>query len=170
MTTVVPVPLRLHETQVCAEWVDYNGHMSEACYLEATGQAVDVFFRLLGIDDAYRAAGRSVFTRESHVHYVSEARLGEHLVVTLRMIDRDDRRMHIYCEILRNGELVAAVEQLLVHVDLGVRRSQPFPDDVRARLEDVFATHHQAPAPSLARGSIGIRRPAAAPSSQKSSV
>src|SRR5262249_46816161 len=57
----IPAPLRLHETTVGPQWVDYNGHMSEWCYLLVMGDSSDQFFRYVGIDDAYRAGGRSLY-------------------------------------------------------------------------------------------------------------
>ena len=36
--------------------------MSESCYLLAFGDSADAFFRLLGIDEDYRAAGHSLYT------------------------------------------------------------------------------------------------------------
>ena len=44
-------PLRLHETRVQPEWVDYNGHMTESRYLQVFGDSSDAFFRYIGIDD-----------------------------------------------------------------------------------------------------------------------
>jgi len=63
----VPAPLRLHRTTVEAAWVDYNGHMSEWCYLLVMGDSSDAFFRYVGIDDDYRASGASLFTVETHI-------------------------------------------------------------------------------------------------------
>ena len=35
--TVVPAPLDLYTCKVEQDWVDYNGHMTEAAYLTAMG-------------------------------------------------------------------------------------------------------------------------------------
>ena len=43
----VQVPLRLYETTVGPQWVDYNGHMSEWCYLLVMGDSSDAFFRYI---------------------------------------------------------------------------------------------------------------------------
>ena len=53
-------PLRLIETQVRPEWVDYNGHMTDSRYLQVFGDATDALLRAVGVDDAYRATGRGV--------------------------------------------------------------------------------------------------------------
>ena len=55
-------PLNRYRGVVLPEWVDYNGHMTEAAYLTAFGWASDVLFRCIGDDEAYRAAGHSFYT------------------------------------------------------------------------------------------------------------
>ena len=58
----IGLPLKLYECPVDPNWIDYNGHMTEASYLTAFGDASDVLFRYVGIDEAYRAAGHSFYT------------------------------------------------------------------------------------------------------------
>src|ERR1700692_4736943 len=60
-------PLRLVETHVRPEWVDYNGHMTDSRYLQVFGDATDALFRAVGVDDAYRESGRALYTVERHV-------------------------------------------------------------------------------------------------------
>src|SRR6202041_528472 len=57
-------PLRLLETVVRTEWVDYNRHLSDFRYGQIFGDALDVLFRSIGIDEAYRSAGRAYYTVE----------------------------------------------------------------------------------------------------------
>jgi acyl-CoA thioester hydrolase len=139
----IDAPLRLHEATVRPEWVDYNGHMSESCYLLVFGDSADAFFRFVGIDEDYRAAGHSLYTVQTHLHHRREAAEGELLACSLQLVDHDDRRLHIYHE-MRHGEtgvLLAAAEQLLVHVDMAAGRSSPLPADVRERVVAVHRAH-----------------------------
>ena len=55
------------DTTVRAEWVDYNGHMSDFLYGYVFGEAMDALYRSVGIDDAARRNGRMFYTAESHV-------------------------------------------------------------------------------------------------------
>ena len=75
----IDAPLSLYHCQVEADWVDYNGHMGESFYLYAFGWVSDALFRYVGIDEQYRASGRSFYTVESHINYYREASLGEPL-------------------------------------------------------------------------------------------
>ena len=156
----VEAPLTLYRTDVLPEWVDYNDHMSESYYLLVFGDAADAFFKLLGIDDDYRGAGHSLYTIETHIHHRLEVRQGEPLVVTLQLLDHNDRFVHIFHE-MRHGEtndLVASAEQLLVHVDMAAGRSTPMPASVQERLVSIRDAHRDLPTPAEVCRPMGIRR------------
>jgi acyl-CoA thioester hydrolase len=138
----VPAPLRLHETKVAAEWVDYNGHLSEWAYLLVFGDNADAFFRYLGVDDGYRAAGRSLYTAETHLRHLREARLGEPLRLTLQVLGTDAKRLHLAHEMTgAAGEPLATAEQLLLHVDTRAGKVTPFPARIAGRLRAIQQAH-----------------------------
>jgi hypothetical protein len=41
---MIDAPLALYESTAPADWVDYNGHMTESSYLLLVGKAADAFF------------------------------------------------------------------------------------------------------------------------------
>ena len=92
----VDAPLCLYRGTVEPDWVDYNGHMGESFYLYAFGWASDALFRYIGIDEEYRAGGRSFYTVESHINYYREASLGEPLRFTTQILDVDEKRLHLF--------------------------------------------------------------------------
>ena len=96
----VPAPLALYEVTVGPPWVDYNGHMSEWCYLLVMGDSSDAFFRYVGIDDDYRAAGHSLYTVETHIRNLHEVDEGDRLRLTLQVLGVDPKRVHILHEML----------------------------------------------------------------------
>jgi acyl-CoA thioester hydrolase len=155
----IEAPLHLHDTHVLPEWMDYNGHMSESCYLLAFGDSADAFFRYLGIDEAYRAAGRSLYTSETHLHHRQEAALGEPLELTLQVLDHDHRRLHIFHEMRHRGTgaLLASAEQLLVHVDMAAGRSSDLPEDLYQRIAAIRRAHASLPRPAVVGRPMGIR-------------
>lgn len=155
----IEAPLRLHRTTVPPEWLDYNGHMSESCYLLAFGDGADAFFRFIGIDEAYRAAGHSLYTSETHLHHRREAAEGEPLELTLQLLDHDHRRLHLFHEMRHGetGELLATAEQLLVHVDMAAGRSCDLPDDVYARIAAIRQAHAGLARPEVVGRPMGIR-------------
>jgi acyl-CoA thioester hydrolase len=115
-------PLVLHRAQILPEWVDYNGHMSEAYYVLVFGHATDAFLDHIGMDDATRQrTGTSLYTVEAHIHYLQEAHEGEALSVATRLLGHDVKRVHLHHELRRepDGVPLAAAELMLLHVTAG---------------------------------------------------
>jgi len=156
----IKAPLCLLSTTVAPQWVDYNGHMSESCYLLVFGDNSDAFFRFIGIDEAYRAAGRSFYTVQTQIHNLHEVSEGEPIRLTLQLLDCDDKRLHIFHAMFRgnSADLLATGEQMLVHVDMLAGRSVPMPSDMSAKVQAIRAAHAGLPLPAQAGQPIGIRR------------
>ena len=156
-------PLRLYATRVEPEWVDYNGHMTEAAYLTAAGWASDALFRYIGDDEAYRAAGHSFYTVETHIVYLREVDVHEPVEISTHVLGIDAKRVHLVHEMTHgeSGKRLASVEQMLVHVDMAAGRSAPILPDVAAALDSIAAAHASLPHPPEV-GSV-MRLPAARP-------
>ncbi len=159
-STPIEAPLQLHQTAVRPEWVDYNGHMSESCYLLVFGDSADAFFRMLGIDEDYRSAGHSLYTVETHLHHRHEVSEGEPLALSLQLLDHDHKRVHVFHE-MRHGEtgvLLATAEQLLVHVDIEAGRSVVLPPVLVQRLDAVHRAHAVLSRPDVVGKPMRIER------------
>lgn len=157
----IEAPLCLHRPAVLADWVDYNGHMSESCFLLVFGDSSDAFFRLIGIDERYRdVGGHSFYTVQTLIHHIREAALGDPLRLTLQLLDADDRRIHLFHAMFHGetGALLATGEQMLTHVDMALGRSCPMPAELHAKVHAILAAHAHLPRPTQAGASIGIRR------------
>jgi betainyl-CoA thioesterase len=139
----IPAPLALHACTVKPEWTDYNGHMSESAYLLAFGDSSDAFFRFIGIDEAYRASGFSLYTIDTRIRNLAELGAGDPLRLTLQLVDLDAKRLHIFHRMTHGGTgaEVAVAEQVLAHVDMRARRSTPFPPELYDRLAAIRAAH-----------------------------
>ncbi|MEU8852306.1 thioesterase family protein [Streptomyces sp. NPDC048564] len=148
-TAPIPAPLCLHTAIVLPAWTDYNGHLSEYCFLLAFGDSTDAFFRHLGVEEHYRAEGHSLYTAETHLHHRREAYSGDPLLFTVQVLGLDDKRLHLFHTMhhSRSGEVLATAEQLLLHVDTRVRRVAPFPVSLLTRLEAVREAHAHLPVP-----------------------
>jgi acyl-CoA thioester hydrolase len=161
MTSPVDAPIWFAEKQVLPEWVDFNGHMNVAFYLMAFDHCVDDLYNRLGIGPAQLDQRRSsVFTLEAHISYVREVVEGDPLRISGRLMDYDGKRVHSYYEMYHGGEehLVAALEQIGMHVDLEARKTIPFSGDDMETLERMMAAHRDLPKPEYAGRVIGIRR------------
>ena len=156
----IAAPLGLYETTVPADWLDYNGHMSEWCYLLLVGLAADAFFRFIGIDEAYRAGGHSLYTAETHLHHLREVSAGDRLGVPLQLLDAGPKSLHLFHTVRDQvtGQDVATAEQLLVHVDTAAGRAARMPSGLLSRLAEITAAHSALPRPAAAGHVMGIRR------------
>ena len=153
-------PPRLLETSVRPEWIDYNGHMTDFRYQQVFGDAVDVLFRRVGIDEGYRAAGHAPFTVEMHVRYLAELRQGDPIYVTTQLIDVDAKRFWLFHRLHRAADhvLAATGEHLFVHVDTRVGRAAAFPESVRVKLDAMRAAQAGLPRPAEAGRGLAMRR------------
>jgi len=146
---VVDAPLALYRTPVEPDWVDYNGHMTEAAYLTAAGWASDALFRYIGDDEAYRAAGHSFYTVETHIHYLLEVDVHEPIAFTTQLLGVDAKRVHLLHTMLHGdtGATLCTAEQMLVHVDMAAGRSVAILPNVAAALAAIAAAHTHLPIP-----------------------
>lgn len=151
-------PLRIIETQVRPEWVDYNGHMTDSRYLQVFGDATDALLRSCGVDDGYRRSGRALYTVETHVTHQAEAKALEPLYVTVQLLGLDARRVHLFYRLMRRRDdvLVATGEQVYLHVDTARGAASEMDPAVHARLEKLRAAHAALPVPPQAGRQVGL--------------
>ena len=140
-----------HEDVVRAEWIDVNGHMNLAYYIVIFDHATDVAFDALDIGTAYRErTGNSSFIVETHTIYEREAKEGERLRVSSRLLGADAKRVHVFHEMFRanTDERVAAHELLALHIDMRTRRTAPFPPDRQTALAAAVQEQADRPPPN----------------------
>jgi acyl-CoA thioester hydrolase len=143
-------PVTVHHDVVRPEWIDSDGHMNLAYYVVVFDLATDKLYTSLGIGDAYReATGNSCFTAETHTIYEREVRLGERLHVHTWLLGVDSKRLHYFHELFHSDsdERSATQELMALHIDMGVRRVAPFPDQQREALQQAVANYAPAQPP-----------------------
>lgn len=161
MTAVVTAPLELLKENVKDEWIDYNGHMNVAFYMLAFDLAVDRLFGQIGLDQDYlRRCNASSFTLEAHIGYAAELTRDEPFSVYMRLLDFDHKRMHIFLEMYkdRSNELSATAEFIMMHMDMNMRRSSPYPEFIYTALAEIYETQKDLPRHENTGHVIGIRR------------
>jgi acyl-CoA thioester hydrolase len=159
--TVEAAPLRSSVQRVLPEWIDYNGHMNVAYYVLAIDKAMDDIFEQLGMGLALvRERRMGPMALVNQIHYINELLEGQEFVCDLQVLDADHKRMHYFVTMhhLAKGTVAATFEGLSINVDLEARRSTPYPEDIRARLEAVRRAHSGLPRPPQIGAGIGIRR------------
>jgi len=114
---VAAIPI--YRTAILPEWIDYNGHVRDAYYALILSYASDALMDRLGMDVAYRAAsGNTLYTVEMHIHYLREIHHSDIVLVGVRLLAADHKRIHAAFEISREARVgvAATAEFLLLHV------------------------------------------------------
>ncbi|MGZ2257555.1 carnitine 3-dehydrogenase [Roseobacter sp. A03A-229] len=140
------------------DWTDYNGHMNEAKYLQAFGDATDRFMELIGCDAAYIASGGSYFTAETHIRHLDEVHAGKVIEVHTRVLGGGGKKMHLWHEMRAGDRLLATGEHFLLHVSLETRRaSEPSPE-IDAALRRFVDAQAALPPPDGAGRAVAAPR------------
>lgn len=141
-----------YRTGIVEEWIDYNGHLSEAFYVLIFGYATDQVMDGIGLDaEARSRTGSSLYTVEAHIRYLREVALGTEVEVVSTIVSAGAKKLHLAHEMRVAGELVATEELMCLHVSGEPAATAPFPEDVADRIAAVSG----ARAPEWVGRSIG---------------
>lgn len=130
-----------HKLHVRPEWIDHNGHMNVGYFVVAFDEATDAVYENWGIGMQYpEKTGCSVFTLGMNVDYLAELFEGDPLRIETSLVDCDGKRIHYFHRMYHGetGVLAATNECLCMNVDLGTRKSTPFPPAILERLDDAI--------------------------------
>ncbi|WP_040980981.1 thioesterase family protein [Oceanobacillus jeddahense] len=144
---------------VLPEWVDYNGHMNDAYYALVFSYSLDALMDEIGLDEEGRTAYTyTIFTLEAHIKYVKEAHENEELHTNVTVLDRDEKRMHLWFE-MKNQEdaTVATSEQMVMGIDESSGRPAPFPEAVETEVKQLPKLAKES-WPAGANKPMGIRK------------
>ena len=134
--------IRSQHRTVPLDWLDYNGHMNEARYLQAFGDATDFMMAFIGCDGEYIAKGGSYFTAETHIRHLDEAKAGEEITVDSQVVLGAGKKMHLF-HFMRaaDGRLLATGEHMLIHVSLETRKASAPAPHIEEKLVAIAKAH-----------------------------
>ncbi|WP_109467365.1 carnitine 3-dehydrogenase [Albibacillus kandeliae] len=147
-------PILTVQRAVPLDWTDYNGHMTEARYLDVFSLATDRFMEMVGCDQDYIAAGMSYFTAETHIRHIDEMLAGTKFETRTQMLLGQGKKLHLYHTIYADGREIATGETFLLHVDLSTRRPCDPKPEVAAALALIAEAQAGLPYPEGAGRSI----------------
>lgn len=154
----------LYNTRIKPEWLDYNNHMNVAYYVLIFDHAGEQLVEEIGLGEAFtKETGISWMVLENHITYNNEVVLDQPIEVKFQLLDHDAKRMHLYFEMYAKNEdgteyLASTLEQMLMCVDLNVRKGHPFPEPVAAYIQRIAEAQAGTPKPENIGRTIGIRR------------
>src|SRR5262245_39981496 len=108
----LPITLR---KEIPENYKDEMGHMNVMWYTHLFSQCFDKFGALWGFNWAsWKERGIGSFVLETHIRYLAEVKVGQHVTMRSRALGRSDKRFH-YIHFMTNdqtGALAATAEQI----------------------------------------------------------
>ncbi|HCP81146.1 MAG TPA: carnitine 3-dehydrogenase [Octadecabacter sp.] len=150
-------PVKTVERAVPIDWTDYNGHMNEARYLQAFGDATDRLMLIVGCTPEYIAEGGSYFTAETHIRHIDEVHAGAKIRVETQVLAGVGKKMHLFHTMYEGERLLATGEHMLIHVSLETRKASDPAPVVAEPLARLAAAHADLPRPDGAGAAVGVR-------------
>ena len=149
-------PILTYITKVPKEWADYNGHMTEARYLECFSEATTEMMSIIGADEEYILNIGSYFTVETHIRHLDEVQIGESIKAKTQVIFGENKKLHLFHWLNHeDGKLLATAEHMLIHVDLKTRGASMPNDLVLKRMGLVYEAHKKLPRPEGISRAVG---------------
>ncbi len=139
------------------DWTDYNGHMNEARYLQAFGDATDKLMALVGCDADYIASGGSYFTAETHIRHLDEVHAGTRIRIDSQVVEGAGKKLHLFHWMYDGDRLLATGEHMLIHVSLETRKASVPDDRVAVPLARLATAHAGLSLPEGAGAAVGKR-------------
>jgi acyl-CoA thioester hydrolase len=125
-------------------WADRNGHMNMRWYVAIFDDAGDELHLRIGLrPEVLRETNSGTFDLEHHTHFLNEALPGDQVAVYARMVGSSAKRIH-YLMFLVNeskGKLAAIFECVNALVDLGARKTIPYPPDIARSIAAAVRAH-----------------------------
>lgn len=154
----------IYQTRIKAEWLDYNNHMNVAYYVLIFDKAGEQLVADLGLsEEVTKATEISWMVLENHITYDNEVVLDQPIEVRAQLLDHDHKRMHLYMEMYAKAPdgseyLASTIEQMVMCVDLSVRKSCEFPEPVATQIKQLSELQKTLSKPSKIGRVIGIKR------------
>ena len=139
---------------------DRQGHLNMRWYLALYDEAGDAMYPMLGLTpDYFAASGAGGFDLEHHLWYSSEVRIGDTVVIRVRMLARSQKLFHYMMFMVNEtrGVLSSLFECMHAHADLRTRRTAALPAQVAAQIDALIAEHRALTWPAPVSGSMGLK-------------
>ncbi len=153
--------MKIRTTHVLPEWIDHNNHLNVAYYVLIFDQSLDELLDHIELTRPYRKeSGNTVYVLETHVCYLQEVKEGDPLEIFVRVVDCDEKRIHLFLEMYHQteGYLAATSEQMIIHIDSSGPKATSMPKHIQDNLEKLKADMAHLPTSPHQSSQIGIRR------------
>ena len=130
------LPIAVSQGTVKDDWIDYNGHMNMAYYVQCFEETSD--FLLEHMNLGYRYAieeQKGVFVIKCEINYRKEINLNEDFIISLEDLIYKGKKLTVGLKMLNVGsETIADYQILNLNVDLQTKKSVPFSQMITSQL------------------------------------
>ncbi len=130
------LPIAVSQGTVKDDWIDYNGHMNMAYYVQCFEETSD--FLLEHMNLGYRYAieeQKGVFVIKCEINYRKEINLNEDFIISLEDLICKGKKLTVGLKMLNVGsETIADYQILNLNVNLQTKKSVPFSQIVTSQL------------------------------------
>ena len=130
------LPTAVSQGTVKDDWIDYNGHMNMAYYVQCFEETSD--FLLEHMNLGYRYAieeQKGVFVIKCEINYRKEINLNEDFIISLENLICKGKKLTVGLKMLNVGsETIADYQILNLNVDLQTKKSVPFSQMITSQL------------------------------------
>ena len=130
------LPIKVSQGTVKEDWIDYNGHMNMAYYVQCFEESSD--FLLEHMDLGYRYAieeQKGVFVIKCEINYRKEINLYENFIISLEELTCKGKKLIVGLKMIsENNETIADYKILNLNVDLETKKSSTFSPKIIAQL------------------------------------
>jgi acyl-CoA thioester hydrolase len=133
--STLPITLR---AEIPENYRDEMGHMNVMWYTHLFSNAFEAFADQFGFNETYfRECHAGSFALETHVRYLAEVHIGQHVTIRSRALGRTAKRIHFmhFMAIDETGALSATQEHVGAHIDMSTRRMAPLPQSIAERFD-----------------------------------
>lgn len=113
---------------------DHMGHMNVMWYAGKFDEACWQLLAMLGLQPSrFARDGTEMAAAEQHVQYKRELRAGDVITIQSAVLEVTDKTVHMLHKMVHDGsgKVVATTVVVGVHIDAGIRKAIPLPEDVR---------------------------------------
>lgn len=147
------------EQPVPVAFEDVNGHLNVRHYTGIASEGLDESLVPLGIPQNWPALGHACFSAEHHLTYLAELRTGDRMSCRVRLLGRSERAAHVLVYLLddTHQRLSYVMEEVFLHISMASRRTEPWPEDVAAALDERIAEDAKLPWAASTSGCLALR-------------
>ncbi len=127
--------------------LDANRHLNVMWYTHFFAASVGGLWQQLGLTrELVDAVSGGMFIIESHISYLKELRVGESFSIRSRALARTPKLIHhLHVMVRQDGAICSTCEFLSAFIDMGTRRTAPFPPGILPTMDGVISRHQSLP-------------------------